>query len=174
VRIVSPPFSRALYDRLPEGFPAQLVDGALLHDPAPLRGHQALVVAIYLALVDRVGLRRAFVAPVDVVIDEWNVLQPDVAMWDAPPPLDRREAEVPAVVFEVLSPANRRLDRGVKAGKYLAAGVREVWLVDPDLRSIEVRMREGRRVARGAVEARSAAVEGFVLVPDALFAHLEP
>jgi hypothetical protein len=147
VSLVSPPFTRALYDRLPEGFPAQLVDGMLLHDPSPLRGHQALVGVLYIAVVR-------------------------LAVWDAPPPLDRREAEVPAVVFEVLSPSNRRLDREVKAGKFLAAGVLEVWLVDPDRESVEIRTREGRRVHRGPDVARSAAIEGFTVVPADLFESL--
>ena len=167
-----PPFTRALYDRLPEGFPAQLVDGALLHDPAPMRGHQALVGALFLAVAPLVGLQRAFVSPVDVPLDDLNVLQPDLAVWDAPPPLDHREAEIPCAVFEVLSPSNRLLDRKVKAGKYLAAGVREVWLVDPEDETVEIRSREHRRVHRGSDEARSAAIEGFAVVPAALFGSL--
>jgi len=172
--IMSPPFTRALYDRLPEGFPAQLVDGDLLHDPAPMRGHQALVGALFLAVAPLVGLQRAFVSPVDVPLDDLNVLQPDLAIWDVPPPLDRREADIPAAVFEVLSPSNRLLDRKVKAGKYLAAGVREVWLVDPEQETVEVRTLAKRCVHRGLEEARSAAIEGFVLVPATLFEHLRP
>jgi Uma2 family endonuclease len=174
MQTMSPPFTRALYDRLPEGFPAQLVDGALLHDPTPLRGHQALVGAIFLTVAPLVGLRRAFVSPVDVVLDDLNVLQPDVAVWETPPPLDRRAPDVPLVVFEVLSPSSRRLDREVKAGKYLAAGVREVWLVDPDEETVEIRTPEERRVFRRSDEARSAAIEGFGVVPAALFGPLRP
>ena len=86
MKTMSPPFTRALYDRLPEGFPAQLVDGALLHDPAPLRGHQALVGRLFLAIAPLVGLRRVFVSPIDVALDDLNVLQPDLAVWDDPAP----------------------------------------------------------------------------------------
>lgn len=169
---MSPPFTRALYDRLPEGFPAQLVDGALLHDPSPMRGHQALVGALYLAVVPLVGLRRAFLSPLDVALDDLNVLQPDLAVWDVPPPLDRREADVPAVVFEVLSPSSRRLDRQVKAGKYLAAGVREVWLVDPEQEAVEVRTSAGSRAHRDAEAVRSLAIAGLAVVPADLFGSL--
>lgn len=169
-----PPFTRAQYSQLPEGFPAQLVDGALLHDPAPLPGHQTLVGEIFLAVVPLVGVTRAFVSPIDVALDDLNVLQPDVAVWATPPRPDRPAGAVPSVVFEVLSPSNRRLDRRVKAGKYLEAGVREVWLVDPQRETVEVRTTEARRIHRGHEEARSATIEGFVLVPASLFEGPRP
>lgn len=170
---VSIPFTRALYDRLPEGFPVQLVDGQLLRDPAPTGGHQALVGTLFLAVAPLAGLRRAFVAPIDVALDGLNVLQPDVAVFPAPPPLDQHELGIPSVVFEVLSLGSRRLDRTVKAGKYLAAGVREVWLVDPERETVEVRTLDARFIHRGTDEARSAVVEGFAVVPATLFALLK-
>ncbi|MFV1959221.1 MAG: hypothetical protein ACC662_07390, partial [Planctomycetota bacterium] len=62
MRTMTSPFTRALYDRLPEGYPAELVDGTLVHEPAPTNAHQTLVGALYLALVPLVGLRRVFMA----------------------------------------------------------------------------------------------------------------
>ena len=38
MRPVSTLFTRADYDRLPEGFPAQLIHGWLVRDPAPSYG----------------------------------------------------------------------------------------------------------------------------------------
>ncbi len=52
---MSPTFTRADYDRLPEGFPAQLIEGFLVKQPAPTYGHQALVLELALKLVARVG-----------------------------------------------------------------------------------------------------------------------
>ena len=75
-------------------------------------------------------------------------------------------------MFEVLSESNRRLDRKVKAGKYLAAGVREVWLADPQRETVEIRTVDDRRVCRGLEEARSQVVEGLLVVPAELFATL--
>lgn len=169
---MSAPFTRALYDRLPEGYPAQLVDGHLVHDPSPTCGHQALVMKLGMRLVEHVGIRRAFVAPVDVVLDDLNVVQPDVAVYETPPPLHERHDEIPIAVFEILSPSNRRLDREVKAGKYLAAGIREVWLIDPEKETVGVLTAVGGSIVRGADTARSVAVEGFTVVPDELFAVL--
>ena len=172
MKSMSTPFTRACYDRLPEGFPAQLVDGLLIHDPAPLRGHQALVGDLFLAIAPLVGSRRVFVSPIDVPLDDLNVLQPDLAIWATPPPLDRPEADLPSVVIEVLSPSNRRLDRTVKAAKYLQAGILEVWLVDPERKTVEIRTRDQSSACHGEEPACSEVVEGLVIVPATLFAGL--
>jgi len=43
------------------------------------------------------------------------------------------------IVFEYLSPSIANYDRTTKADTYLALGVRELWLSDPETNSIEVR-----------------------------------
>ena len=43
---------------------------------------------------------------------------------------------VPDLVVEVLSPATRANDLGVKRDLYLDSGVSELWLADPDSRAI--------------------------------------
>ncbi len=44
---------------------------------------------------------------------------------------------VPDWVCEVLSPSTRRLDQGVKRDLYAREGVRHLWFVDPDARTLE-------------------------------------
>jgi Uma2 family endonuclease len=46
-------------------------------------------------------------------------------------------------VVEVLSPSTESRDREAKAKRYAAFGVREMWLVDPRERSIEVFVNAG-------------------------------
>ncbi|WP_347259320.1 Uma2 family endonuclease [Rudaea sp.] len=76
-----------------------------------------------------------------------NVLVPDLAGW-------RRERmpEYPDVawfdlapdwVCEILSPSTARYDRVQKMPVYAEAGVEFLWLVDPDLRTLEAYRREG-------------------------------
>lgn len=78
-----------------------------------------------------------------------HVLVPDLAGW-------RRERMprlpdiawfdlVPDWVCEILSPSTARLDRAEKLPVYAAEGVRHCWLVDPDLRTLEVFQNEGGR-----------------------------
>ena len=41
------------------------------------------------------------------------------------------------MVIEILSPSTARMDRGLKYRKYQQAGVREYWIVDPELRLLQ-------------------------------------
>lgn len=165
------PFTLTDWMRLPEGFPAQLIDGCLVREPAPTYGHQTLVGRVYRQLVDLLGEAHVALAPADVVLDRLNVVQPDVCVLRRTPDLDSHDVGIPRVVFEVLSPSTRKRDRQVKATKLLAAGVEEIWLVDPVRRTIEVRGLRESIVYRDDDEARSETVEGFSFVPRALFAQ---
>lgn len=164
-RILTEKFTRRDYLELPEGFPAELIEGDFVREPAPTRWHQRLVNALSLRLVDVVGLDRVLPAPTDVYVDDWTVLQPDVLV-TRPGDVVRRGSEagaIPLLVVEVLSPSTLRRDRDKKTGIYLRAGVAEVWLVDPDAEVVE--LHTGRAVVRvaGAERATSAALPGFTL-----------
>ena len=74
------------------------------------------------------------------------------------------------VVFEVLSPSTEDRDRNYKTKRLLGLGVKEVWLVDRHGRTIERVDLEGARQFRGDEPARSRVIDGFQLVPGALFA----
>ena len=50
--------TRIDYDRLPEGFPAQLIDGHLVREAAPTYGHNRIGARIRAALVSLVGPDR--------------------------------------------------------------------------------------------------------------------
>jgi len=73
------------------------------------------------------------------------------------------------LVGEVLSPSTGRRDRTVKTKRYLGAGVKEVWLVDPEAKTIEIRTAQGERRHSGGEAARSEAVAGFETSSEALF-----
>lgn len=167
-------FTRAQYDRLPEGFPAQLVEGELVREPAPAFGHQRIAFAVAKALERLVGARRMGMAPVDVPVDAFNVFQPDVVVFRAPVDDDATpdEAGLPLLVVEVLSPATAARDREVKRTRLLDAGVEEVWLIDRENGTVEVydrhRYRDVPRRATGAQGMASSALPGFELTPAAL------
>jgi Uma2 family endonuclease len=173
MKVLRVPFTRADYLALPEGFPAQLIDGHLVREPAPLYDHQRLVMRLCLAVAKVVGPDRAVPSPVDVPIDDLNVYQPDVAVYREPLPWGVGGTEVPLIAFEVLSPSGARYDRGIKRRKYLETGVAEVWLVDPPGRSIEVHSAKGavRRFA-GSDPARSDALPDLEIAPATLFAGM--
>ena len=169
-------YTRAEYDLLPEGFPAQLIEGQLVRDPSPAFGHQRVALAIAEKLKRLVGPQRIGIAPIDIVLDDFNVYQPDVVVFRTPVEDDAQGEDVgiPLLAVEVLSPSTARRDRIVKRTRLLDAGVEEVWLIDRVATLIEVydrgRYRDlPRRVTRSESVA-SRALPGFALTPDALYA----
>jgi len=163
------PYTRANYDRLPEGFPAQLIEGCLVKEPSPTCRHQRLETRILMQLVALVGPDRALPVPADVGLDEHNVYQPDVVVLRQIPDDASSDVGIPLLAVEVFSLTSRRRDREVKTGHLLAAGVEEVWLVDGDLDTLEVHRPDGVETARGETGLRSRALPGFLLVPEELF-----
>jgi Uma2 family endonuclease len=164
-------YTRADYDRLPEGFPAQLVNGWLVKEPAPTYGHQTIAVRLAQALSRLVADGLLVLAPCDVVIDERNVFQPDVVVLRKRAFWDRSNVGIPRLAIEILSPTSARRDRARKTPRLLAAGVDEVWLVDPATETIEVVDRDGSRTAAGDQRLASRAIAGFAVVPRELFAR---
>lgn len=162
-------YTRADYVRLPEGFPAQLVNGWLVKDEAPTYGHQWLVTRLCRLLADLVPLGHLIAAPTDVAIDEHNVFQPDVVVLRRVPAWESSDVGIPLVAFEVLSKRTARRDRARKTPRLLAAGVEEVWLVDPDAELVEIHHGNGVRIGRGDDRLTSCAVPGFELIPRTFF-----
>ena len=178
-------FTRREWELLPEGFPAQLLEGRLIREAAPTYGHQYIAARIRHALLQHVGPDRVPDTPADILVDDHNILQPDIVVLAEPGDVASPYVPMPRLVVEVLSPSTRRRDRGVKAGLLLGAGVGEVWLVDPEARTIEIRSTEGSRVVegrsvgdgsfeggslKGSGVARSEVLPGFEVVADDLFA----
>ena len=95
---------------------------------------------------------------------------PDVTVYCSPPPTDDEQAWddwTPDIVVEIASRSSRRRDYETKREDYLAAGVREYWVIDPLRRSATLFTRRGdawrrtRSSARGAL--RTAHLPGFEL-----------
>jgi Uma2 family endonuclease len=162
-------FTRTHYNLLPEGFPAELIEGCLVKEPAPTYGHQALASRIHLQLATLVGPDLALCGPVDVVVDELNVFQPDVVVLQRPGRPEESDVGIPHLALEILSPSTRERDREVKCHRLLAAGVREVWLVDAETRSVERWSVDGCVQAGIGERLSSDAVPGFSLTPAELF-----
>ncbi len=155
-------FTRDDYMRLPEGFPAQLIEGELIREPAPTYGHQRAVGRLHLALCRLIREEgRVVFSPIDVHIDRYNVLQPDLLVLAAPLPPSAPDVGIPLIVFEVLSPSTAFRDRRQKRRLYLEAGVKEVWIVDTVNETIVIHTRDGRRSYGPDECARSMVIEGL-------------
>lgn len=132
------------YCRMPSGNRYELVEGDIRMTPSPSVFHQRIsrrIEKVLLEWVERHGLGEVLHAPIDVVLSEHNVVQPDI-LYVARERLGIiKEANIqgaPDLVVEILSPSNAEWDRVTKRRVYARFGVREFWIVDPEGRNIEV------------------------------------
>lgn len=115
----------------------ELLDGEIVRSPAPMTKHQRIVVAGIAILLEaeRAGYGQVFVAPRDVVLDEHNVVQPDllfVTNERLSIVTEKNIQGAPDLVIEVLSPSTSSKDLGDKLSTYARFGVRYCWLVSPE------------------------------------------
>jgi Uma2 family endonuclease len=74
------------------------------------------------------------------------VFLPDIFVVCDRKKLDKQACNgAPDLIIEVLSPSTARFDRLVKFNKYLEAGVKEYWIVDPDINTIQVHILQNKR-----------------------------
>jgi Uma2 family endonuclease len=170
------PYRESDYLGLPDQPRCELLYGRLLVTPSPTLRHQVVVARILRLLgdlADRVG-GLAVDSPIDVVLADHSIVQPDV-VYVSPTRssiLRERIEGAPDLVVEVLSPGTARRDLGEKLRLYFEAGVSEYWIVDPALESFELLIRsdDGFRVRLpdGPVY-RSAAIPGLELDLEAFW-----
>jgi Uma2 family endonuclease len=103
--------------------------------------------------------RIVVISPMDVHLDDENVVQPDVFWVSGADSLcklgeDGHWHGAPDLVVEVLSPSTALRDHGVKFALYERFGTREYWLIDPEGEFVEVFHREGEIFRRFGVFGR--------------------
>jgi Uma2 family endonuclease len=120
----------------------ELIDGEAFMVPSPTTGHQDVILQLAILVknhLDEHGGGRVFVAPLDVLLSDSDVVQPDVMYVsdaDAHVITEKNIRGAPTWVIEVVSDPVR--DRKVKRDLYMRYGVSEYWAVEAELRRIEV------------------------------------
>jgi Uma2 family endonuclease len=169
-RVATERTSGLTYQDLERMFPQEelvrreLIDGELFVTPSPSTRHQRSVAVLVHALrsfANRTG-GEALPGPLDVLISDTTVLEPDV-LYVRPerlPILRERFLDGPPdLVVEVSSPSTRRLDLTRKKEIYAAFGVPEYWFVDLDADRVEVYRLEAGRYGAPTMVGRSEAIE---------------
>ena len=161
----------------------ELVDGEHLVTPGPTRRHQQLSGRLSWALNDYLRgqpVGQAYTAPLDVILSDSDVVQPDVLFVSN----QRREVlgtwihGAPDLAVEIISAASRRIDEVTKRRLFDRTGVREYWVVDPEIEVVKIyrRSEDGSfpRVAELSREAGDVLdtplLPGFALALADLFA----
>ena len=123
--------------------PLELWDGEIIMSPSPHAGHQRIVLRFCERLnrfVNEHKLGEVFVSPLDVVLSQRRVVQPDVFFVSN----QRRHIirdhirGVPDLAVEIISEGTWQRDRVSKKSLYEQFGLPEYWIVDPESRTIEV------------------------------------
>lgn len=165
--------SKMNYDRyclLPEdGYQYEVFDGELVMTPAPTPKHQRIIVRLTRALdefVEEKQLGEVYVAPIDILFDQYTILQPDIVFVSTPRLHIVREDAMegaPDLAVEVLSKSTLRKDRVRKLATYSEFGVREYWIVDPVQKRIEVYERVGEELRLSKVCSSGETLESPLL-----------
>ncbi len=133
------------YLDLPEdGKRYEVINGELIMVAAPNTGHQIISAYIEVELynfVQKKQLGQVLDAPVDVVLSESNVVQPDI-LFISKENLDiiaeKNIAGAPDLIIEIISPSSAYYDLLEKKELYATYNVKEYWIVEPKKKWIEV------------------------------------
>lgn len=130
---------------LPDGQRAELIDGQMYLMAPPNRIHQKLVNRLSQTITNYIdskhGNCEVYPAPFAVFLteDDRNYVEPDISViCDKDKLNDKGCNGAPDWVIEIISPSTSRMDYGIKLFKYRTAGVREYWIVNPSMRTVNV------------------------------------
>jgi Uma2 family endonuclease len=163
----------------------ELVDGVLEEEEMPSFLHEMIVGWLIETLRGWARPRGGRVAASEakIAVGPRRGRKPDVSVYvrnQMPEAADRLITVAPYLVVEVTSPRPRdtRRDRIDKLGDYARAGIRYYWIVDPQLRSLEVFAlgRNGRYVvAHTATQGRTRVpgCPGLLADLDALWREVD-
>jgi Uma2 family endonuclease len=123
----------------------ELIDGELLVSKAPGLIHQEALGRLFYCLANFLmtsPIGRVILNP-GIVFDDYNGVIPDLVYVSSERAYiltPRGLIAAPDLIAEIVSPGekNSEHDRQVKRQLYSVRGVREYWVVDPELHSIEV------------------------------------
>ena len=138
------------YAKTPEDERWELIDGDLFKVDTPNTAHQMTLsdLGFHLWTFVKAGdWGRVFARPIDVVLSDYDTVQPDMVF------VSKERADIitranirgaPDLVVEILSPSTARRDWRDKFDLYELHGVPEYWMADPVARVIWVFvLREG-------------------------------
>jgi len=163
----------------------ELIDGEHIMSPSPFTKHQRVsfnLSGILFGFLKQHPLGKVFTAPMDVVLSDTDVVEPDllfIASEHASIITEKHIMGVPDLVVEILSQGSgtetcatrnmsqmglgRKTDEIIKRRLYEQYGVKEYWIVDPELESVKVYRWHGNMCHTEHVPNRTGMQEtGFV------------
>lgn len=165
----------------------ELYDGEIFEMGSPTLWHQGLILRLAMLLelwARENNAGKVYLSPVDLYISERQFLIPDLCFYTR----ERMENErieredgrclvaPPDLVVEIISPSSVLNDRSRKTKIYADFGVRNYWIIEPELKTIDAFALENNRywLAGSFTEEdtlESALFPGLQISLAALFQH---
>jgi Uma2 family endonuclease len=127
---------KQVFDMLPQGTLAQLINNNIIMSPAPTEAHQRMLIFLSTEInvyVRKNKLGRVYFSPLDVELNYGNVYQPDllfISNENAGIIHQKRIYGAPDLVIEILSSGTEKYDLGKKLEVYEKSGVQEYIIID--------------------------------------------
>jgi len=183
---VAPELSLDEWFALAEDEPGELVNGRLEEEEVPDYLHELLVILLGQILSNWISPRGGLVAGSEAkfAVAPRRGRKPDLTVYlpgSRRPPARGLIRVPPDIAIEIVSPTPRdgRRDRVEKLGDYAAFGVAWYWLLDPQLRSLEIleldsqgRYFHALGASTGTLE-KIPGCEGLTLDLDALWTAID-
>ncbi len=154
LKIENPPRTiMEVYQMLPEGTLAEIINNQIFMSPSPLLKHQKVLNKINNRLYnffEKNVLGEVLTAPLDVYLDETgNAVQPDIiVVLKENFSIINENGHIhgiPDLLIEILSPGNKEYDLLKKKDLYEHFGVKEYWIVDPDTKlALVYKLQDGK------------------------------
>jgi Uma2 family endonuclease len=123
----------------------EYIDGVVFMSPSPSTRHQRISGRLHAQLFNLMDNEcEVFHAPFDIQLQKENsedmaVVVPDLSViCDKTGLTEQNYIGVPTMIIEIISPSNQSHDLVFKLNLYLKFGVKEYWIVNPLLNTIQV------------------------------------
>jgi len=152
-----------------DGKQYEVIDGELFMTSSPTPRHQEIVLRLTVELsgfVRKNGLGEVLIGPVDVLLDRYTVVRPDVLFISTARLSIMGEEAIegaPDLVVEVLSPSTFYKDLRKKMTAYAQFGVQEYWIVDPETETFEIYARRDDKLELARKFSSDESVESALL-----------
>ena len=123
----------------------ELIDGEHYVTPSPNTKHQQVSGNLHWLIrsyLETHPVGKVFYAPFDVLFSQFDVVEPDLLFVSTARLSDavtsQHVTSAPDLIVEIGSPSTRRRDETIKRRLCERSGVKEYWIVDPDVDVVRV------------------------------------
>lgn len=185
----------AEYNKLRENSETRLeyIDGIVYMTPSPSTMHQRISGRLHAKLFNFLEGKECevFPAPFDIelrIVDDSQVDQPEKSkvvipdlsvICDKTKLAENKYVGSPDLIMEIISPSNQAHDLVKKLNLYMQCGVKEYWIVNPLLNTVQIYVlnEEGQyrqaEVLRETGTAHSEVLPGFKIMLEELFRRVK-